>query len=225
MKFTYLGHACFMIENNNHQLLFDPFITPNPLIENFDLNQLNPNYILISHGHEDHLADAETIAKKNNSKIISNYEIVTWYGAKGVEGHPMNHGGKWSFDFGTVKYVNAIHSSGLPDGSYGGQPGGFILDFDGKIIYYSGDTALFSDMQLFGEQYKIDLAVLPIGDNFTMGIEDAVLAAKKLNCKKVIGVHFNTFPYIEINKQEAINQFNSNGIELILLNIEESINI
>lgn len=225
MKFTYLGHACFMIENSNHQLLFDPFITPNPLIENFDLNRLKPNYILISHGHEDHLADAETIAKKNNSKIISNYEIVTWYGAKGVDGHPMNHGGKWNFDFGTVKYVNAIHSSGLPDGSYGGQPGGFILDFDGKTIYYSGDTALFSDMQLFGEQYTIDLAVLPIGDNFTMGIEDAVLAAKKLNCKKVIGVHFNTFPYIEINKQEAINQFSSNGIELILLNIEESINI
>lgn len=225
MELTFYGHACFSVKTQGKTILFDPFISPNPKAAHIDVTTLAADYILLSHGHEDHVADAENIAKRTGAKLVSNFEIVSWYEKKGIENvHPMNHGGKWKFDFGTVKYTNAIHSSMLPDGSYGGNPGGFIVNTE-KSFYYSGDTALTMDMQLIGNSEKLDFAVLPIGDNFTMGIDDAVKAAEFINCNKIIGVHYDTFGYIEINKNEAIDKFKSRGKELILLEIGETIQL
>ena len=222
MEITFYGHACFSIKTKGKTILFDPFISPNPKAKSVDVNKLTPDYILISHGHEDHLADVETIAKNANATLVSNFEIITWYQKKGItKVHPMNHGGSWSFDFGTVKYTNAIHSSMLPDGSYGGNPGGFLIKNDEISFYYSGDTALTMDMKLIGNSEKLDFAVLPIGDNFTMGIDDAIIASDFINCNKIIGVHYDTFGYIEIKHKEAIEKFKAKGKELILLNIGE----
>ncbi len=226
MKFTFYGHACFEIEVNGKNILFDPFITPNEKASHIDAGSLSPDYILISHGHEDHVADAIDIAKRSNAKIVSNFEIVSWFGGKGIEnGHPMNHGGSWNFDFGSVKYINAIHSSVLPDGSYGGNPGGFVINTGDKCFYYSGDTALTYDMKLIADEFDLDFAVFPIGDNFTMGINDAIRASEFVNCNKVIGVHYDTFGFIEIDHSDAISSFKDNGKELVLLNIGESIEL
>ena len=225
MEIQYLGHGCIQIITSGKTLLVDPFITPNPLAASININDLSPDYILITHGHQDHVADAETIAKSSGATIISNFEIVSWYGNKGIEGHPMNHGGKWQFDFGTLKMVNAVHSSGLPDGSYGGNPAGFILSNDEGTIYIAGDTALHQDMKLIPEFFAIDMAILPIGDNFTMSIEEAIMAAKFVKTEKVLGMHYDTFPFIEINKEEAVESFKSKGIELTLLAVGSSTTI
>ena len=225
MELTFYGHACFSVKTQDKTILFDPFISPNPKAAHIDVATLAADYILLSHGHEDHVADAENIAKRTGAKLVSNFEIVSWYEKKGIENvHPMNHGGKWKFDFGTVKYTNAVHSSMLPDGSYGGNPGGFIVNTE-KSFYYSGDTALTMDMKLIGNSEKLDFAILPIGDNFTMGIKEAITAAEFINCNKIIGVHYDTFGYIEINKNEAIDKFKSRGKELILPEIGETIKL
>jgi L-ascorbate metabolism protein UlaG (beta-lactamase superfamily) len=225
MTFTYYGHSCFLINTQGKNILFDPFISNNELAKNIDINTIKPNYILLSHGHEDHVADAYEIAKNNNSVIVSNYEVATWFAKKGIEKyHPMNHGGKWDFDFGTVKYTNAVHSSSMPDGSYGGNPGGFIITSNNYTFYYSGDTALTYDMKIIGEQYKLDFAVLPIGDNFTMDVNDAITASDWIGCNKIIGVHYDTFGFIKINKKEAIDKFAAKNKQLLLLNIGETIN-
>lgn len=226
MEVTYYGHACFAVKVGNHHLLFDPFITPNELAKHIKVNELSCDYVFISHGHEDHLADAESILKRTNATIVSNYEIATWFAAKGIKNyHPMNFGGQWNFDFGNVKFVKAEHSSVLPDGTNGGNPGGFIVKTKTGNFYYAGDTALHYDMKLIGEYEKLDFAVLPIGDNFTMGIDDAIRAADFIKCDKIIGVHFDTYPYIKINKEEAIKRFAAKGKELILLNIGGSVTI
>ena len=224
MKLTYYGHSCFEVELNGKTLLFDPFISGNELAKDVDIASLKPDYILLSHGHADHVADAEQIAKQSDATIISNYEIVTWFGNKGIEkGHPMNHGGSWQFDFGTVKYVNAIHSSSMPDGSYGGNPGGFIVSSDDKTFYYAGDTALTMDMQLIPKFHQLDLAILPIGDNFTMDIKEAVMAADFIDCNKIVGMHYDTFGFIKIDHGAAKKAFTEAGKELMLLGIGESI--
>ena len=222
MHITYYGHSCFMVETGGKKLLFDPFITPNPLAASIDVSTLLPDYILISHGHGDHIADAETIAKQSGALVISNYEIVTWLVSKGLSnGHGMNHGGGYDFDFGRVKYVNAIHSSGLPDGSYSGNPGGFIIETAEGNFYYAGDTALTMDMQLYGRK-ELKFAVLPIGDNFTLGIDDAVVAAGFIKCKHIIAMHYNTFPPITIDKDEALRKFRNAETELIFFQIGET---
>lgn len=224
MEITYYGHACFAVKSGDYNLLFDPFITPNELAKHIKVNELACDYVFISHGHEDHLVDAENILKSTNSTIVSNYEIATWFAAKGIKNyHPMNFGGQWNFDFGNVKFVKAEHSSVLPDGTYGGNPGGFIVKTKTDNFYYAGDTALHYDMKLIGEYEKLDFAVLPIGDNFTMGIDDAIKASDFINCNKIIGVHYDTFPYIKINKEAAIKKFATAGKELILLKIGESL--
>jgi L-ascorbate metabolism protein UlaG (beta-lactamase superfamily) len=226
MELTFYGHACFSVKVSGKTLLFDPFITPNDKAKHIDVNSIQADYILISHGHEDHVADVENIAKRTGAKIISNFEIVSWFQGKGLEnGHPMNFGGSWNFDFGKVKYVKADHSSVMPDGAYGGNPGGFIVTSDKGSFYYAGDTALHLDMKLTGEYQKLDFAVLPIGDNFTMGIDDAIIAADFINCDKIVGVHYDTFGYIEINKEEAIQKFAQNNKELVLIEIGQTINI
>jgi len=226
MNLTYYGHSCFSVTANGKKLLFDPFITGNELAKHIDINTIEADYILLSHGHADHVADAESIAKRTGAKIIANYEVAMWFAGKGIENyHPMNHGGKWSFDFGEVKCVGAVHSSSMPDGSYGGNPMGFIILNDEQNFYYSGDTALTLDMQLIPLFAEIDFAVLPIGDNFTMGIEDAVQAAKMVQTNTVIGVHYDTFGFIKIDHQQATGIFKSQGVELKLVAIGETIEV
>jgi L-ascorbate metabolism protein UlaG (beta-lactamase superfamily) len=225
MKITYLGHAGLAIAVAGKKLIVDPFISANELAKNIDISSLKADYILVTHAHQDHILDVETIAKNTGAKVISNYEIVTHYGAKGIEGHPMNHGGSWQFDFGRVTYTNAIHSSSFPDGSYGGQPGGFILETAEGNIYIAGDTALTYDMKTIPQQTTLDLAVLPVGDNFTMGYESACIAADFVQCNRVLGYHFDTFGYIKIDHQKAINHFKEKNKELALLQVGASLTI
>jgi len=220
MKLTYYGHACFLVETTDKKLLFDPFITPNELASDIDVEQVEADYILVTHGHQDHVADAVSIAKRTGAQVISNFEIINWFAKQGVEnGYPMNHGGNASFDFGKVKYVNAVHSSVLPDGTYGGNPGGFIVYADDKQFYFAGDTALTLDMQLIPRFAQLDLAILPIGDNFTMGPEDAVIAADFIQCDRVMGVHYDTFPPIKIDHELAKKAFANAGKELLLVEV------
>ena len=225
MKITFLGHASLSIKIQDYIILVDPFISGNPKASSIDVNRLKADFILVTHAHQDHILDVETIAKRTNAKIISNYEITNHYESKGLNIHPMNHGGSWTFEFGNLKYVNAVHTSSFPDGSYGGQPGGFIIENRQKAIYIAGDTALTFDMKLISMQLKLDLAILPIGDNFTMGIEDAIIASDFLECNNILGYHFDTFGYIEINHDEAKRKFSEKGKDLILLKIGESINV
>lgn len=226
MKITFLGHATLLIEVMELVLLIDPFITGNEKTRGIvDVKALKPDYILLTHAHQDHTLDAEKIALQSGATIISNYEISTHYEEKGFTVHPMNHGGKWKFPFGTLKYTNAIHTSSFPDGSYGGQPGGFILTSNDKSIYIAGDTALTMDMKLIPMTNHLNLAILPIGDNFTMGVEDAILAAHFLECNKVLGYHYDTFGFIVIDHEKAQKSFENAGLELLLPAIGESVSI
>lgn len=228
MLITYYGHSCFSANVNGTHLLFDPFITGNPAAAHIDISTIPADYILISHGHQDHMLDVEAIAKRTGAKLISNYEIISWFKEKGIDnGHPMNIGGAFDFDFGTVKYVTAVHSSSLPDGTYGGNPGGFVVTPKGlrSGFYYAGDTALTYDMKLIGEAEDIDFALLPIGDNFTMGIKDAVRCAELVGTHTVIGIHYNTFPVIAIDVAKARTTFDETGKTLILPKIGETIDL
>jgi len=226
MKITYYGHSCFAVETEGYKLLFDPFITPNPLAGHVEIEKIDAGYILISHGHEDHIADAVHIAKNTGATVISNWEIVQWITKQGINTtHPMNIGGHWMFDFGKVKCVNAIHSSSLPDGSYGGNPMGFLVEAPGKSFYYSGDTALTYDMKLIGDYKNMDFALFPLGNNFTMGIDNAIIASSFIKCDRIIGLHYDTFDYIKIDHMEAIEKFAVAGKELILLPIGDSVEI
>ncbi len=227
MKVTYYGHSCFGIEAKGVHILFDPFITPNKLAnKKVDVNSIPADYILLSHGHEDHVADAVSIAKRTKAKVISNFEICTWLNGKDIDHtHPMNLGGSVALPFGKLKYVTAIHSSMLPDGTYGGNPGGFVIDFGDLCIYYAGDTALTLDMQLLEREFDINHAFLPIGDNFTMGVDDAIVAAQFVKCKSVLGMHYDTFPYIVLDKEEAKAKFEDAGANLTLMEIGETIEL
>ncbi|CAH8282126.1 L-ascorbate metabolism protein UlaG (beta-lactamase superfamily) [Mariniflexile fucanivorans] len=225
MKITFYGHASLGIHVNDVNILVDPFISANPKASHINIDTLKADYILLTHAHQDHILDVEAIAKRTNAIVVSNFEIVSHFEALGIEGHPMNHGGSWDFEFGTVKYVNAIHTSSFPDGKYGGQPGGFVIEGEHKNIYIAGDTALTFDMKLIPMRTDLDLAILPIGDNFTMGIEDAIIASDFVKCDKVLGYHFDTFGYIEIDHEEAKRQFFDKGKDLMLLKIGESIEL
>lgn len=218
MKITYYGHSCFAAQIANQTVMFDPFITGNELAKAIDVKQIPADYILISHGHFDHLADAADIAKRTGAMVVSNFEITQWLGKQGLSRtHPLNHGGGHSFEFGRVKFVNAIHSSSLPDGAYGGNPGGFVVESAEGNFYYSGDTALTLDMKLIGESTRLSFAALCLGDNFTMDSRDAIKAAEFVACQEVLGLHFDTFPPIKINHQAAIDQFKKAGKRLHLL--------
>jgi len=225
MKLTYFGHACFHVNIGGYNILFDPFISYNELAKDIDVNGIEADYILISHAHQDHLADAEAIARRTGATIITVWEIHNYYEKLGLKTHPMNIGGRWPFEFGTVIMTPALHSSSFPDGSYGGNPAGFVIENDEHTFYYSGDTALFSDMKLIGEQYKPSFSVLPVGDNFTMGYRDALLAARFLGTKKVIGVHFDTFPWIQIDHKEVMLTAEFNEIDLVLPAVGQVIEI
>lgn len=225
MKITYYGHAALGIKVGGKHIIVDPFISANPLAEHIDIEDLKADYILLTHAHGDHVLDVEAIAKRTNAVIVSNAEIAGYYAAKGFQSHPMNHGGSWNFDFGKVKYVNAIHSSSFPDGSNGGNSGGFVIEGEHKNIYIAGDTALTMDMKLIPMRTKLDLAIFPIGDNFTMDIEDAILASDFVECDKILGYHYDTFGYIKIDHKEAIQRFFDKGKDLMLLEIGDSIEL
>ncbi|SHL22399.1 metal-dependent hydrolase [Myroides odoratimimus] len=228
MEITYYGHACLGIKIEDINIIVDPFISGNPLpaAKGIDVDAIKVDYILITHAHGDHIADVECIAKNNpEAVIVSNAEIAGHYEAKGFQAHPMNHGGSWMFDFGKLKYTPAIHSSSFPDGSYGGQPGGFVIESKNKNIYIAGDTSLTMDMKLIPMFTNLDLAILPIGSNFTMDIDEAVIASDFVKCDKVLGYHFDTFGYIEIDHEEAKRKFFEKGKDLMLLNIGESLTL
>ena len=225
MKLNYLGHSSFLLEINGVKILFDPFISPNELASHIKVEQITCDYILVSHGHGDHVADLVPIAKRSKAKVVSSFEIIQWLENQGItNGHPMNLGGKWNFDFGIVKMEYAAHSNSLPDGTYGGNAAGFIIKAAGKTIYYAGDTALNQEMKLIGELNDIDCAFLPIGDNFTMGPDDAVIAAQYLNCKNIIGMHYDTFGFIKIDHEKAVKAFADAGLTLHLLKISDEPN-
>jgi L-ascorbate metabolism protein UlaG (beta-lactamase superfamily) len=226
MKLTYFGHSCFLVNIKGFNVLFDPFIRYNELAKNIDINSIAIDYLFISHGHEDHIADAIDMAKRTNCKVVGSWEVVTWLGKQGIENiHPMNTGGQWNFEFGTVKCTAAQHSSSLPDGSYGGNPMGFLFTTTEGNFYYSGDTALTLDMQLVSMWASLHFAALPIGDNFTMGIDDAIKAAEMIQCYHIVGVHYDTFGYIKIDKEMAIEKFATAGKKLLLPAIGETIEV
>lgn len=227
MKFTYLGHSCFTVTINGKTLLFDPFITYNELAKGIvSADTVTADYILLSHGHADHVADAQSIAQRTGAKVIASWEIHEWMNKNGVSNtHPMNTGGKWNFGDFTVKCVVAQHSSGLPDGSYGGNPMGFIIMSEEGNFYYSGDTALTLDMQLIPDWAKLNFAVLPIGDNFTMDATDAARCAQWVKAPLVMGVHFDTFGFIKIDHEKATGIFREAGVDLRLLKIGESASV
>ena len=226
MQLTYYGHSCFSVTIKGKKILFDPFITYNELATDIDVNSIKADYIFLSHGHADHITDCIAIAKNNDAQVVANYEVHEWINKQGhAKTHPMNTGGKWNFDFGTVKCVVAQHSSGLPDGSYGGNPMGFVFMTDEGNFYYSGDTALTMDMQLVPIWTKLDFSVMPIGDNFTMDVADASKAATFVQCNTVVGVHYNTFGFIKIDTAKAQKAFEETGKNLLLPAIGETINI
>jgi L-ascorbate metabolism protein UlaG (beta-lactamase superfamily) len=225
MNFTYYGQSCFLLEAGGKKFLFDPFITPNPLAAAIDITSITADYILVSHGHGDHVADLVTLAKQTGAVVIAMVEVAEWAQKQGITNlHPMNFG-KTKFDFGTVRMVWATHSSAMPDGSYGGNPAGFVLEVDGNTVYFAGDTSLNMDMKLLADLYTLDYAILPIGGNYTMDVDDAILAAKFVACDKVIGVHYDTFPAIAIDKEDALDKFKRENLTLLLPAIGETITL
>ncbi len=214
------GHSCIALEFDNTKLLFDPFITLNPLAKHIDIGQIKPDYILLSHGHFDHVADLVSIQKNKDATVICIADMQAWLKPRGISKvHTMNIGGSYPFDFGRVKMVYALHSSSMPDGSYGGNPAGFVIYAAGKKIYFAGDTALTMDMKLLANE-NLDWAFLPIGDNFTMGVDDAIKAAEFLNCKNIAGIHYNTFPHICIDEKQARDKFKDAKLNFQLIPIE-----
>jgi L-ascorbate metabolism protein UlaG (beta-lactamase superfamily) len=214
-KIIYHGHSTIEIHSGSHIIQIDPFYNDNPAAD-VKADKVNPQTILLTHAHYDHVADAESISKRTGAAIASNYEITTHYERKGCKTQPMNHGGTCKFPFGEAFYSIAFHTSSFMDGTYGGQPGGWVVTTGGKTIYHAGDTALFGDMELIGRLFDIDLALLPIGDGFTMGPKHALLAAKMLRAKAVVPIHYNTWPPIaqdggafvmELQKQHGIKGF------------------
>jgi len=215
MRISYHGHAVVQIQTNGKTILIDPFITGNQLTD-LKVKEVIPDVIILSHGHNDHVGDTVELARKNNALVVANAEISDFLSWQGVNTHAMHIGGAYQFEFGKVKLTQAFHGSSYTTEKneliYCGMPAGILFMNEGKTIYHAGDTALFSDMKLIGERHPIDVAFLPIGDNFTMGPEDAAYAAKLLNAKTVVPIHFNTFPVIKQDPYQFIDMLdNKNG--------------
>jgi L-ascorbate metabolism protein UlaG (beta-lactamase superfamily) len=226
MKFTYYGHACFSVVVSGKTLLFDPFISPNPLAAHIEIASVPADFILLSHGHGDHVADVVDIAARTGAPVIAPYEVGSWFEKQGVQNvQAMNHGGAAKMDFGRVKLTSAVHSSSMPDGSYGGEPCGFVIASNEGNFYYSGDTALTLDMKLIAEETQLRFAVLPIGDFFTMGIDDALRAAEFVGTTKIVGVHYDTFPPIQLDRNAARCATQASKIELLLPEIGATIEL
>jgi L-ascorbate metabolism protein UlaG (beta-lactamase superfamily) len=222
MKITYHGHSCFEIEHGKHRILIDPFLTGNPVAK-AKPEELNVDFILVTHGHGDHVGDTVAIAKRTGATVIAPHELSVWLSWQGVKTHGMAVGGGYRFEFGHVKMTHALHGSGfeLPEQQrivYLGSPSGYLLTLGDKRIYHAGDTGLFSDMKLISRGQPIDLAMLPIGDNYTMGPEDALLAAEWLHAKHVVPMHYNTFPVIEQDARAFVQELEKKGIRGTAMN-------
>lgn len=226
MKFTYYGQACFQVEVNGKKILFDPFISGNPLTKDIAVDSIEADYIFVSHGHGDHVADLVSIAKRTNAKVVCIAEIEGWLKKQGVDNVlSMNLGSYIQFDFGKARGVNAVHSAALPDGSNGGNPMGFVFSTSEGDFYFAGDTALTMDMQLIPLWATLNFAVLPIGGHYTMDAADAIHASNFIKCNKVVGVHYDTFGYIKIDKEKAQADFAAAGKTLFLPAIGETIDV
>lgn len=223
-KLTYFSHSAWKIESDRYTILIDPFLDDNPTSP-VKSKDVSADFIIITHAHGDHVGDSIPIAKANNATIISNFEIANWCGEQGITAHPMHIGGGREFPFGKVKLTQAFHGSSFPDGSYGGMPAGVLVTVEGKTIYHSGDTGLFGDMKLIGEMNAIDVALIPIGDNFTMGLEDAVKAVEFLNPKKVIPMHYKTFDVIDVNPDEFVMRVKNLGVDAQVMEYGSTIDI
>jgi L-ascorbate metabolism protein UlaG (beta-lactamase superfamily) len=218
LNLTFLGHSCFLLDDGKHKVIIDPFITGNPMAK-IGVDEIKTDFILLTHGHGDHLGDALELAKKNNAMIISNFELANYCAENGVEQTAGLHiGGGSKFDFGSLKLTIAHHGSTLGNTmGYGGNPVGFIIRMDGKVVYHAGDTGLFLDMKLIGELDKIDMALLPIGGYFTMDVDDAARAVDFLKAKKVIPMHYNTFDPIKADPNKFAQKVSQYGAECIIL--------
>ena len=225
MNITFYGHACFGIEINGTHIVVDPFISGNPKANHINTDEIKADYILVTHAHQDHISDVEALVKRTQALLVSNYEIVMYFDKKQIKGHPVNHGGTFTTDSFSAKYVNAIHTSSFPDGSYGGQPGGFVITAGDTSLYIAGDTALTMDMKLIPLTTKLTASILPLGDTFTMGVEDAITASDFVACDKVIGCHYDTFPPIEIDKDQAVKKFAAKNKALILMEIGSTLSL
>jgi L-ascorbate metabolism protein UlaG (beta-lactamase superfamily) len=225
LKVTWYSHASFLIETDKARLLVDPFLTGNPLAP-VEADEVEADYIFISHGHGDHVGDSVPIAKRTGATVVSNFEIQNWITAQGVENvHPLHIGGGFDWPWGRVKLTIAHHGSMLPDGSYGGNPGGFLFYIDGKKVYHACDTGLFYDMKLIGEE-GVDLAILPIGDNFTMGPDDALRAVKLIEPRQVVPIHYNTFDVIKQDAQAwAIRVKKETGADVAVMKPGDTIEL
>ena len=226
MKITFLGHACFLVEVNKTKLLFDPYISPNPLARSVDVDAIRADYILLSHGHYDHVADVERIYHNHPATLITNLEMIKWYKERGItQSLPINPGGKRLLEFGSVKAVHEPHASSMPDGSYAGTAMGFVVQSADKTFYFAGDTALHQDMKQIATFYNLDFAILPIGDTFTMGIEEALCAADYVGVERIIGMHYDSFPGIEIDHEKVQRLAEEHGKKLILIEIGHTIEL
>lgn len=221
----YLGHACFEFDFNGTKVLLDPFISYNPLAKNINVEDLKPDYIFLSHAHQDHVADLATIQQQSNATVAAIVETAGWVRRQGISDDKVlefNFGGTLTLPFGKVKMVYALHTNSTPDGAYGGAPCGFIFSIGDKTIYYAGDTALTLEMKLL-EDFNLDWAILPIGGHYTMDYFDATKAAHFVNCKNIIGMHYDTFSPVSIDTEEAKKVFGEAGLNLRLLALEETI--
>ena len=224
MKISYYGHSSFCVEIGGKCIVFDPFISPNPLAAAIKLDSIKADYILLSHAHMDHIADVPFLSQHTGATVVCNFEVYEYFSKQGITAiRPVNPGGAFTTKSGiTIKAVNAVHSSSFNDGSYGGVAMGFVVSSGKDSFYFAGDTALHYDMKLIGEFFKLNFAMLPIGDNFTMGADDAIRTCDFIKCDNIIGMHYDTFDIIKINKEEVKAKFEKAGKKLTLFNIGET---